>query len=95
MEHVIKSDRGDIIKERASPERTIEQDLENKELGKAIEKALNKLSSEQKVAIVLRHVEGKSFGEISKICGCPEGTISARISRGMIEIRKYLKPFAD
>lgn len=47
-----------------------------------IQKALNKLPEEFRMAIVLCDVEGFSYQEISEIMECPVGTVRSRISRG-------------
>jgi len=68
-----------------------EKDMENKELEEIIKKSLDILTSEQRVAIVLKYIEGKSLEEIAEICKCPIGTVSARLTRGIKVMRKLLK----
>ena len=65
--------------------------MENKELEEIIKKSLDILTSEQRVAIVLKYIEGKSLKEIAEICKCPIGTVSARLTRGIKVMRKLLK----
>ncbi|MCB4791643.1 MAG: sigma-70 family RNA polymerase sigma factor [Elusimicrobia bacterium] len=69
--------------------------MEKKELEEQIKKALNVITPDQRIAIVLKYIEGKSLEEISNICNCPIGTISARLTRGIKEIRKHLKPYIN
>jgi RNA polymerase sigma factor (sigma-70 family) len=52
--------------------------------------ALSALPERPRVAIVLRHVIGLSYGEIAEAQGCPEGTAKAQVSRGIASLRQML-----
>src|SRR5262245_42020556 len=52
--------------------------------------ALASLSEDERSAIILCHMEGYSRSEAAKALGCPEGTLSARLSRGLEKLRKKL-----
>ena len=47
-----------------------------------VENALQKLSPEQREALMLVRAEGLSYEEAAKICGCTVGTSKSRVSRG-------------
>jgi RNA polymerase sigma factor (sigma-70 family) len=55
-----------------------------------LDAALASLSEPERAAIVLCHLEGLSRSEAAKALGCPEGTLSARLSRGLEKLRKRL-----
>ena len=55
-----------------------------------LDAALATLSESERAAIVLCHLEGLSRSEAAKALGCPEGTLSARLSRGLEKLRKKL-----
>jgi RNA polymerase sigma factor (sigma-70 family) len=55
-----------------------------------LDAALATLSESERSAIVLCHLEGLSRSEAAKALGCPEGTLSARLSRGLEKLRKKL-----
>lgn len=55
-----------------------------------IQKALNKLPEEFRVAIVLCDIEGFSYEEISKVMECPIGTVRSRINRARSFLAKEL-----
>lgn len=52
--------------------------------------ALDALSSEQRLVLILAVVEGFTCKEIAGICALPIGTVMSRLSRGRAELRKML-----
>lgn len=52
--------------------------------------ALSTLPERPRVAVVLRHVIGLSYGEIAEAQGCPVGTVKAQVSRGIGSLRQIL-----
>jgi RNA polymerase sigma-70 factor (ECF subfamily) len=44
----------------------------------------------QRVAIVLRHVDGLSYAEMAEALGRPEGTLKAQVHRGLATLRDAL-----
>jgi RNA polymerase sigma-70 factor (ECF subfamily) len=73
-----------------SRDETPEQSLEAKELGAGIEQAVGKLRPEYRTAIILRHVEGRPYEEISQIMDVPLGTVKTYIRRARLELRETL-----
>ncbi|WP_260610170.1 RNA polymerase sigma factor [Streptomyces sp. WAC06614] len=53
--------------------------------------ALTELPENPRVAVVLRHVVGLSYGEIAEAQGCPVGTVKAQVSRGIGSLRQLLE----
>ena len=51
---------------------------------------LARLPDHQRVAVVLRHVEGVPTSEIAEVLGCPEGTAKSHVSRGLKKLRALL-----
>ena len=51
---------------------------------------LARLPDRQRIAVLLRHVEGLPIGEIAEVLGCPEGTAKSHISRGLATLRALL-----
>lgn len=63
------------------------------QLEKAVQAAIARLSPALRLPIVLRYVEGLSYGEIGEVLGCRAGTIAARLHRGHKILAKELAEF--
>jgi RNA polymerase sigma-70 factor (ECF subfamily) len=66
-------------------------ELEAKELGTAIERAIAALRPEYRSCIMLRHVEGRSYEEIAATLDLPLGTVKTYIHRARLELRDALE----
>jgi RNA polymerase sigma-70 factor (ECF subfamily) len=53
-------------------------------------KAMAKLNSEQREALILVGPAGFSYEEASEICGCAVGTIKSRVNRARVRLNSYL-----
>ena len=69
--------------------------MRRKEIQARIEESLNQLPTEFREVLVLRHMEGMTYTEISKLLGCAEGTIKSRLHRARTEIRKLLADMVE
>jgi RNA polymerase sigma-70 factor, ECF subfamily len=67
------------------------EELESKELGSAIERAIAGLRPEYRSCIMLRHVEGRSYEEIAATLDLPLGTVKTYIHRARHELRRALE----
>jgi RNA polymerase sigma-70 factor (ECF subfamily) len=70
-------------------------ELEARELGSHIERAIAQLRPEYRACILLRHVEGRPYEEIAMILGLPLGTVKTYIHRARGELKSYLEPLRD
>jgi RNA polymerase sigma-70 factor, ECF subfamily len=66
-------------------------EMEAKELGSAIERAIQKLRPEYRACIMLRHVEGRSYEEIAATLDLPLGTVKTYIHRARHQLRDALE----
>ena len=66
-------------------------ELEARELGTAIERAIARLRPEYRNCIMLRHVEGRSYEEIAATLDLPLGTVKTYIHRARHELRRALE----
>jgi RNA polymerase sigma-70 factor (ECF subfamily) len=57
-----------------------------------VQKALNGLSFEHRVAVVLRDIEGLSYEEIGETLGLSLGTVKSRLWRARSEMKTKLEP---
>jgi len=65
-------------------------ELESRELGQSIERAIAKLRPEYRACILLRHVEDRSYEEIAEIVKLALGTVKTYIHRARHELRAAL-----
>jgi RNA polymerase sigma-70 factor, ECF subfamily len=65
--------------------------VEALELGGEIEAAINQLRPEYRSCILLRHVEGRAYEEISEMLDLPLGTVKTYIHRARNELRLALQ----
>ncbi len=67
------------------------QELEARELGSEIERAIGRLRPDYRSCILLRHVEDKSYEEIAATLDLPLGTVKTYIHRARHELRELLE----
>lgn len=90
--HATTSDLAEATSfELATQEETPLQELEARELGSEIERAISQLRPEYRACILLRHVEDKSYEEIAATLDLPLGTVKTYIHRARHELRKLLE----
>lgn len=68
----------------ASAEELVERDESSRELTALVAQ----LPPAQRIAVVLRHVEGLPMADIAAVLGCPEGTAKSHVSRGLQQLRR-------
>ena len=66
-------------------------ELKRKEIGRLIQAAVNKLPKDQRLVVVLRDMEGRSYEEIIEITGLKLGTLKSKLSRARLRLRESLK----
>ena len=65
--------------------------LEQNELGRAIQRAIDQLPEKYKSVIVLRDIEEMSYEQIGDILRCPTGTVKSRVNRGRLRLQEMLR----
>jgi RNA polymerase sigma factor (sigma-70 family) len=81
------------------PERTvstedyerIEELIDFEQVGRAIGQAFALLSEDQRDALTLRVIEGRSYREVAEALTCTEETARARVSRGLKRLTRTLE----
>jgi RNA polymerase sigma-70 factor (ECF subfamily) len=58
-------------------------------------RALDTLPEKEKMAVILRDVEGFTTAEVAEILGSSEGTVRSQICRGRIHIKEAMDGFAS
>jgi len=67
--------------------------LENKERGKVLFRAIDKLPDNQKVAFTLCNIEGLSYQEITEVMQLSLPSVESLIFRAKTTLRKILKDY--
>ncbi|MDP3138223.1 MAG: RNA polymerase sigma factor RpoE [Burkholderiaceae bacterium] len=74
---------------------TPETALAAKEIGAAVNAAMDALPEELRQAVTLREIEGLSYEEIAELMSCPIGTVRSRIFRAREAISAKVRPMLD
>jgi RNA polymerase sigma-70 factor, ECF subfamily len=69
--------------------------LMSKQVGEAVNRAIDKLPEDLRTAIVLRELEGLTYEEIAAAMDCPIGTVRSRIFRARDAIAVELRPLLE
>ncbi len=69
---------------------TLEERAETAELGGIIQEGLSALPSDQRLAVILRDVQGLDYAEIAQVMGVSLGTVKSRINRARSRLRSFL-----
>ncbi|MDG2287604.1 MAG: sigma-70 family RNA polymerase sigma factor [Candidatus Marinimicrobia bacterium] len=73
----------------------LEQTVYNKMAVEELNKYLDEIPENFRIAVVLRDFQELSYEEISKILEIPLGTIKSRINRGRIQLSEKMKHFKE
>lgn len=71
------------------------QEMEARELGSAIERAIGKLRPEYQACVILRHIEDRPYEEIAEILDLPLGTVKTYLHRARAELKEILGPLRE
>jgi RNA polymerase sigma-70 factor (ECF subfamily) len=74
----------------AAADEPLEQRAERLELARCLQEALSTLPEDQRLAVVLRDVQGLAYEEIAEATTASLGTVKSRISRGRAALREFL-----
>jgi RNA polymerase sigma-70 factor, ECF subfamily len=87
----VEATRFDVVDQQESAL----DEMEARELGTSIERAIASLRPEYRSCIMLRHVEDRSYEEIAATLDLPLGTVKTYIHRARHELREALEHLKD
>lgn len=76
-----------------SPPASLGRAMEQRELEKAVERALGKLEAPIREVFVLSRYQSLKYSEIAQVLGISVKTVEARLSRALQELHSHLKDF--
>ena len=89
-EHLSSGNRQSLAETLESVGNSPEEELMLQEERAEIERSLLRLPVAQRIAVVMRDVEGMSYEEIAESTGASLGTVKSRIARGREELKRRL-----
>jgi RNA polymerase sigma-70 factor (ECF subfamily) len=75
----------------ATPSESIEELVGQRQLARAVSKAMAQLPEEQRTAIILKEYHGLTFQEIAELLDCPLSTVKTRLYQGLSVVRRQLE----
>jgi RNA polymerase sigma-70 factor (ECF subfamily) len=88
------TDDGKVI-DINSNDQTLDRRVQNEIAVDQLNKFLDEIPENFRMAVVLRDFQELSYDEISKILEIPIGTIKSRINRGRIQLAEKMKHFKE
>ena len=78
------------LPEPADPRGSPEEELERRELRRAVERGLQALPDHHRQVLVMRELSGMSYQEIGAVLDLDLGTVKSRIARARLALKKFL-----
>lgn len=91
LDQPLQGSEGDLTMQLVDEQDGPEEQLQKKELVEALAEAIQELSPEQRLVIILRDVQGLAYDDISKILKLPMGTVKSRLNRARAAIRELMQ----
>lgn len=82
-----------LVREVVDVDSAPDASLLGRTLDEPIQLALDALPPEFRLVIVLSDIEGMSYEEVSRVAGCPIGTVRSRLHRGRAILKDKLKSY--
>lgn len=84
-----------LVHDRVSDAPSPEQIYQSKQIGRALQESLGKLSPKFRAIILLKEIEELSYEEIADTLDISIGTVKSRIARAREELQKLMKKFRE
>jgi RNA polymerase sigma-70 factor (ECF subfamily) len=87
----IETEEGQIRRDPPSPEPSVLDQLEKKEIQAKVQACINSLEDEYREVLILRDIQGFSYDEIQDTLKIPDGTVKSRLFRARDTLKDRLK----
>ena len=91
LDDPVETEDGPIKREIASGELPVINKLERKEMQRKVQDCISGLENEFREVIVLRDIQGFSYGEMAEMLKVAEGTVKSRLFRARDAVKDCLK----
>lgn len=93
LDQPVATEDGDALIEIADPSDGPEEILLSHEMDARVQRALNSISEDFRLAVIYADIEGLSYEEIAEAMSCSIGTVRSRLHRGRKLLRERLKAY--
>jgi len=80
----------DALDRLRAPRESALHDLLREEQEERVQQVVAQLPEEQRIVVVLRYTEGRSYEEIADLLGCRRGTVASRLNRAHKALERRL-----
>jgi RNA polymerase sigma-70 factor (ECF subfamily) len=87
----IETEDGQVSHDPPSEEPSALEQMERKEVQKAVQGCIRALDDDHREVLVLRDIQGLSYDEIGEILKIPGGTVKSRLFRARDTLKEGLK----
>jgi RNA polymerase sigma-70 factor (ECF subfamily) len=93
LDQPINTEDGEATMEIADPSDGPEETVVSREMDHRIQKALDSIPPDFRLAVIYADIEGLSYEEVADAMGCSIGTVRSRLHRGRKLLRERLKDY--
>lgn len=86
-----ETEEGELMNDPPDPAPSVAEQFEKKEVQAKVQSCISSLDNEYREVLVLRDIQGFSYGEISYILKIPDGTVKSRLFRARDVLKDRLK----
>ena len=90
MDKQLETEGGAIKRQLQSSVLTPEDCYMTKEMGQQLQTVISQLPPEQRVLVILRDMQGYSYGELADIMEAPLGTVKSRLARARQSLQEKI-----
>lgn len=81
--------------DEVDPQPNLHDEHERRERDRIIQQTVMQLPFKMREVVVLKYVEGLSYGDMSRVLGCAPGTVASRLNRALAALEERLRPFRE
>lgn len=90
-----ESDEGSFFEEAQDPTADPGERLQHREVAARLGTAIGQLSSQQRAAFVLHHLQGMTIEDAAEMMGCRVGTAKSHLFRAVAHVKRFMEPWVS